>query len=558
LYRFSQKIFKSAFICDICGKKPLPFQKMRNYYITGLFIVTPVLFTRCGADNRNQEGSRPNILIAIGDDISWPHMSGYGCRFVNTPGFDGVAKNGILFNNAYTPNAKSAPSRACLLTGRNTWQLEEACNHVPFFPPKFTSFFESLASHGYFTGYTAKGWAPGVALDSSGKARELTGKVFNKRKTTPPASGISNNDYASNFQDFLDAREPGKPFCFWYGSSEPHRRYEYGSGVSKGGKDLADTDPVFKFWPDNDTVRNDVLDYAFEVEYFDSHLIRMLDLLENRGELVNTIVIVTGDNGMPFPRVKGNSYEYSNHMPLAIMWGKGIKNPGRVVDDLVSFIDFAPTILDVAGIDESESGMQKIEGTSLTNIFRSGRSGLVDKSRDHLLIGQERHDVGRPGDQGYPVRGIIKDGFLYLRNFEPDRWPVGNPETGYLNTDGGPTKTLILKMNRRNMARNLWELNFGKRVEEELYNIAEDRECIVNLAGQPKYEKLKNALNDQMVRELTEQGDPRILGNGDIFDNYVYAEERVRNFYTKYLNGNLPKSAAGWVDSTDFEPFINE
>ena len=176
----------------------------------------------------------------MGDDISFPHMSAYGTTWVKTPGFDRVAAEGILFNNAYTPNAKSSPSRACFLTGRNSWQLEEAGNHVPFFPPKFKTFMEALDQNGYHTGYTAKGWAPGVANDSTGQPRLMTGMAFNSKTTDPPADGISNIDYAGNFSDFLDARKDNKPFCFWYGSKEPHRKYEYGSGIKKGGKQLQD------------------------------------------------------------------------------------------------------------------------------------------------------------------------------------------------------------------------------------------------------------------------------------------------------------------------------
>jgi arylsulfatase A-like enzyme len=203
---------------------------MNKIRLTSLLILSPLAFIQCSSE----KSISPNILIAIGDDISWPHMSAYGYTFVRTPGFDRVAREGILFNNAYIPNAKSAPSRACLLTGGNSWQLEEAGNHVPFFPPKFRTFFESLKAQGYYTGCTAKGWAPGVALDSSGKAKELTGTPFNKNKTVPPASGISHNYYAANFEDFLNSGKPGKPFCFRYGSTEPHRKYEYGSGVKKG------------------------------------------------------------------------------------------------------------------------------------------------------------------------------------------------------------------------------------------------------------------------------------------------------------------------------------
>ncbi len=522
---------------------------MNKTRLTSILILSPFAFIQCNSEKIVS----PNILIAIGDDISWPHMSAYGCSFVRTPGFDRVAREGILFNNAYTPNAKSAPSRACLLTGRNSWQLEEAGNHVPFFPQKFSTFFESLKANGYYTGCTAKGWAPGVALDSSGNARELTGRPFNKRKTVPPASGMSNNDYAANFEDFLNSREPGNPFCFWYGSTEPHRKYEYGSGVRKGGKSLSDIPATYEFWPDNDTVRNDILDYAFEIEYFDSHLVKMIDILEQRGELENTIVIVTADNGMPFPRVKGNAYELSNHMPLAVRWGKGIKKPGRKVDDLISFIDLAPTILEEAGISESQSGLQPIEGKSFADLFSLRNTRKNNKSRDHLIIGQERHDVGRPNDEGYPVRGIIKNGYLYLWNLKYDRWPAGNPETGYLNTDGSPTKTLILEMNRKGRAGDLWDLNFGKRNEEELYNIVSDPECVINLSDDTEYLALKSELRNQLENELKEQDDPRIIGKGDIFDKYPYAEEKNRDFFNRFMRGEVTRQSAGWVDSTDFE-----
>ena len=105
---------------------------------------------------------KPNILLAIADDWSWPHAGAYGCTWVKTPAFDRVAREGLLFARGYTPNAKCAPSRACLLTGRNSWQLEEAANHWCYFPEKFKSVFAALAEGGYITGHTAKGWGPGV------------------------------------------------------------------------------------------------------------------------------------------------------------------------------------------------------------------------------------------------------------------------------------------------------------------------------------------------------------------------------------------------------------
>jgi N-sulfoglucosamine sulfohydrolase len=498
-----------------------------------------------------QEGSRPNILFAIADDWSFGHAGAYGSAWVRTPAFDRVAREGILFTRAYTPNAKCAPSRAVLLTGRHSWQLEEAANHVPFFPPKFKSWAEALSEHGYVTGMTGKGWGPGVANNANGKPRQMTGRPFNDSKSPSPATGIGANDYAANFEKFLSTVPQGRPWSFWYGAHEPHRGYEYGSGVAKGGKKLSDIDRVPAYWPDNDVIRNDMLDYAYEVEHFDRHLGRMLERLSQAGALDNTIVIVTSDHGMPFPHVKGQAYEFSNHVPLAVMWRNGIEASGRTVDDYVSFVDVAPTLLDVAGVKWKDAGMQPAAGRSLLEILRSPRR-RVESTRDHVLVGKERHDVGRPDDWGYPIRGIIKDEMLYLRNYEPDRWPVGNPETGYLNCDGSPTKTEILQRRRDGRDTSLWTLVFGRRPAEELYDLKRDPFCLTNLARELQHRPRLQRLRQQMERELRAQQDPRMFGRGFLFDQYVYADEKTRNFYDRFMRGEKPR--AGWVNESDFEP----
>jgi arylsulfatase A-like enzyme len=535
-------------VAILAGNKIIPNMKLsQNLLLASGTLMMGAGFLSCQQEQKVVD-TPPNILFCIADDQSFPHAGAYGCEWVKTPAFDRVAKQGVLFTNAYTPNAKCAPSRACIITGRNSWQLEEAVNHVPFFPEKFKTYAESLKEHGYFVGNTAKGWAPGNSGMVDGKKRELLGTAFNQFKTEPPTDQISTNDYTANFEAFLKANKEGKPFCFWYGSTEPHRAYEFQSGVDKGGKNLSDIDHVFEFWPDNDTVRNDLLDYAFEIEYFDKHLERMINLMEENGMLENTLIVVTADNGMPFPRIKGQEYELSNHLPLAVMWPKGIKNPGRVIDDFVSFTDFAPTFLDVAGVLESESGMLELEGKSLLPLLFDEPEA---KGRDFMVIGKERHDMGRPNDQGYPIRGIVTDEFLYLKNFHPERWPAGNPETGYMNCDGSPTKSWILNDRRTNGTSNYWDLNFGKNQEEELYKVSEDRECLNNLANDPQYTSVKTALAEKMTAELKAEGDLRMMGQGDIFETYQYSEDATRNFYNRFMAGEKVK--AGWINQTDIE-----
>ncbi|WP_209328806.1 sulfatase family protein [Lunatimonas salinarum] len=524
--------------------KPHPYSLL-------LAVLGAAFFLACSGTTEQEAELAPNFVFAIADDASFPHMGAYGTEWVVTPAFDRVAREGILFTRAYTPNAKCAPSRSSILTGRNSWQLEEAANHVPFFPQKFGSFIEALGDHGYHTGFTGKGWAPGNPGMRDGVPRLLTGKGYQRRKLESPTAFISKNDYTANFEDFLKEIEPGKPFFFWYGSTEPHRAYAYQSGVEKGGKQLSDLDQVPSFWPDIDTVRHDMLDYAFEIEYFDKHLEQIIAILEERGELDRTVIIITSDNGMPFPRVKGNPYEMSHHMPFAVMWPKGIRNPGRVVDDFISFIDIAPTILELAGVDHAD-GMEPITGRSFTDILFSEKEGLVSTDRDRVIIGQERHDVGRPRDQGYPVRGIVTEQYLYLHNFETDRWPAGNPETGYLNTDGSPTKTVILERMRANQSKEYWYQSFGKRPQEELYLRASDPQCVNNLAENPAYQSLKETLKAQLFDQLRAENDPRMFGKGHVFDEYPYAESATANFYERFRQGE--KLRAGWVNETDFEP----
>ncbi|QTN33903.1 sulfatase [Akkermansiaceae bacterium] len=491
---------------------------------------------------------KPNILFAIADDWGL-HAGAYGTKWVKTPAFDRVAKEGVLFQNAYTPLAKCAPSRAVVITGRHPWQLEEAGNHNAYFPLKFKSWPEVLTETGWHVGITGKGWGPGEAKDADGKPRLMTGKPYNKRRAKPAASGIIPTDYAANFTDFLDDNADGKPWCFWYGSLEPHRGYEFGAGIKKGGKQLSDIDRVPGYWPDNETVRTDMLDYAHEVEHMDSHLGRMLAELEKRGLLDNTIVIVTSDHGMPFPRVKGYAYEHANHIPLAIRWPAGIAKADRVITDFVDFTDIAPTILDLAGIPEADSGMAAITGKSLRPILESEASGQIIAGRDHTLIGKERTDVGRPHDQGYPIRGIIRDGFLFLKNYEPNRWPAGNPETGYLDTDASPTKSLILELGRVDRNDRFWQLNFGKRPGEELYDLKEDPDCVTNLAEDPKLGMMRVILQNIMVAELKQQADPRMFGKGDIFDNYKPTS--YPGFYERFIKGE--KLPTGWVKPSDYE-----
>ncbi|MCP5111349.1 MAG: sulfatase [bacterium] len=470
-----------------------------------------------------QSPARPNILYVIADDWSHGHAGAYGSKWVKTPGFDRIAREGVLFNNAYTSNPKCSPSRASMLTGRNTWQLKEAVNHFSVFPSEFAVFPDLLEEAGYFVGYTGKGWGPGD-FRATGRTRNPAGPEFANHRLKPPHKGISAKDYARNFEDFLSQRPAGKPFYFWLGTHEPHRSYEDGSGI-RAGKNPADVD-LPAYYPDNATIRSDMLDYSLEVEWFDTHLTRAIAALEQAGELDHTLILVTSDHGMPFPRVKGQIYEHGFHLPLAIRWGEGIKG-GRMVDDFINVRDFAPTLLAAAGLQPAGT----MTGSSFLDILTSTASGQLDPSRRVMLTGKERHDLGRPNNWGYPVRAIRTPEFLYIRNYEPDRWPAGNPETGYRNCDGSPTKSFLLRS-----FDNFYRLSFGKRPTEELYDAKADTDNINNLADDPKYARVKRQLRERMEELLRSEGDPRLLGRADSFETITYTGRHTHSFDTWLKN----------------------
>ena len=480
-----------------------------------------LLYLTLGRSERLQD--RPNILLAIADDWSQEHAGAYGCSWVKTPTFDRIAREGVLFRNCFTSNPKCSPCRASILTGRNTWQLEEAVNHFGVFPAKFQVYPDLLEEAGYFVGYTGKGWGPGD-YQAGGFKRNPAGPAFNQFWLKHPLRGISSRDYAANFEAFLQAREPDQPFCFWYGGHEPHRGYEEGSGI-RSGKSIKDVE-LPAYYPDSDIIKSDLLDYSLEVEWFDRHLGKIVEILEEHGELDNTFILVTSDQGMPFPRVKSHIYEHGFHLPLSVRWGKGIEG-GKIIDDFINASDFAPTFLELAGLNPHP----QMSGKSFLNILESGMSGLIEKTRTCMLVGKERHDLGRPHDWGYPVRAIRTPDYLYIHNYEPDRWPAGNPETGYRVCDLGPTRSFLLRR-----FDGFYRLSFGKRPEEELYRISDDPDCVTNLADKPEFAETKEKLRREMERRLREEKDPRLLGNAAIFDTYMYGGSRGHAYDTWLQN----------------------
>jgi len=268
---------------------------------------------------------------------------------------------------------------------------------------------------------------------------------------------------------------------------------------------LEDGANLWSRWPNRFAVYPDLLAKAgyhvglkgFEIERFDRDISAMLKLLEDAGQLGNTLVVVTS-----WPaRAKG----------------------GRAVDDFVSLTDLAPTFLEAAGL----KPLPEMTGHSLLSLLTSEKSGQVEPPRNKVFFGRERHANVRAGNLGYPIRAIRTADFLYLRNFEPDRWPAGDPPLygdvdEHLSIAGSPSKQAVVEHEDKPVAKRLFELACGKRPAEELYDLSKDPWQMTNVASDPRYSGSKSKLRAELDRYLTGTKDPRAAGRGAEFDRYYY------------------------------------
>ncbi len=516
-----------------------------------LFIYTillAVLTTSCAEQPRQKK--RPNILFAISDDQSFGHTSFEGSQFINTPAFDKIAREGVYFANCYAGSPGCAPSRSSIVTGRHHWQNEQSGQHASSWLKKYVSFIDLLEANNYKTGRTGKGVSPFYYAkeekDSLFRKTDAGGIshsniAYKSGDEKPWTSKIKPLNYFENFKFFMENTPKDEPFFFWYGGHEPHRAFEDGSW-KRMGKKLEDAE-VPGFLPDNDVIRGDLLDYAVEIEWFDLHLQKMLEYLGEIGELDNTIVIVTSDNGMSFPSAKANAFEYGVHVPMAIRFPKAFPG-GRIVKDPIGFIDLAPTILELTKT--SSEGMLPLSGNSILSILESKKQEFVDDSRKYVFAGRERHSSSRYLNWGYPQRVIRGEDYIYIWNMKPDRWPTGAPQrfrpedstklynmhgldekgkfishAAYTDIDDAPSKSFIIENHEIDSIRPYFDLIHDKRPEIELYNVIDDPFCLNNLSGNPLLEEIEKELKEELKNELTKSNDPRIVGpDKEIFDSY--------------------------------------
>ncbi len=468
-----------------------------------LIVFTGATLSACNKEKNTAK--RPNFMIIMADNQSWNHLSCYGDNVVKTPTIDNLAKDGIRFTNAYCSSPSCTPARASMLTGQDIWRLGEGANLWGRLPSEYEVYPDILAKAGYLVGIQGKGWGPG-GVDESGRSKNPGGERYD------------------SFEEFYNEREDGQPFCYWFSSRDPHRPFKRNGGKKAG----IDTNKIKvpPYLPDTPDVRSDMADYYAEIQHFDKEVATFISLLKEMGQLENTVVIVCSDNGWQMPRGLGNLYDFGMRIPMIVYMPERFKG-NRVVDDFISLNDIAPTFLELAGI-EIPSYMN---AKSLVPILEAENSGIIQQDRNFIVTGRERHAYVRKNGAGYGSRAYRTKDYLYIRNYDYNNWPAGDPPL-YGDIDAHmlqypcPTKMEMLVNKHEEKMKPLFELSFGKRPAEELYDLNKDPHQMNNIAQASESRKVLEELSSKLTEHLKETGDPRELGGEMKWINADYFAEQ--------------------------------
>lgn len=512
----------------------------------------------CSSAAWSQGSERPNIVFAFADD--WGRYASVYREpnkpsindIINTPNVDALAANGVLFWDAHVSAPSCTPSRTSVLTGRHFFRNGSGSQlHSPWAGEKsadpvlqLQSYHQLLKDAGYHTGVTYKTHVAMHLFNGTESQYNQAGQTFNRFSQNVSAGKSEEerqqlkakllDEVRGNMRSFLDKRQEGQPFCWYFSPTNTHRTWVWNSAQPLWGinpDDLKGKMPTFL--PDNETVRQDMADYLGECMAVDAAIGVVVDELKQRNLFDNTILVVSGDHGAPgFPRGKTNLFNFGTNVPLVIHWPNGIKNPGRRIDNPTSLIDLAPTYLEAAGLPR-HPGMN---GKSLLPILQDGNArGVSPLGNEYVVTGRERHvDDARADYLPYPSRAIRTKDFLYIRNFKADRWPMFTPpltagEATHGDFDGGPTKRWFAEVQDQPAYTKYVDWAWGKRAAEELYDLQNDPDQLTNLANVPEFSARRTAMSEQLLGILHEGGDPRIVGEGDAFDRPPYLEAKARN-----------------------------
>lgn len=410
---------------------------------------------------------RPNFVVIIGDDIGWNDFGVYGHPAVKTPNIDALAEEGMRFDAAFLTTSSCSPSRSSIMTGRYPHNTGAAELHMPL-PEEQIIFPEKLKEAGYYTAAAGK-WHLGNAA----------------RRGFDRIEGTGNSSGSGHWLEVARERPMDRPFFLWLAAIDAHRGFDEETIEEPHRPEDVVVPP---FLPDTEATRRDLALYYDEVSRFDQYTGLVLEELERQGARDNTVVIVMSDNGRPFPRCKTMLYDSGVKTPFVVSWPAKVAG-GQESDSLVSSIDLAPTLLELAGVEAGPS----FEGVSFAPLLESPGAS----TRDAVFAEHNWHDY-----RAFE-RSVRTKNFLYIRNWLPHL-----PGTPPADASRSPTFAEMKRLAYQfELQGPQWNPLVTPRPSEELYDVKADPFQLRNLAQEPAFSEALEAMRKRQEAWAEETGD---------------------------------------------------
>lgn len=502
---------------------PTIVRSRRLHAIAGGIIVLLLSACACERSARGAEPARrPNVLWLTCEDMS-PHLGCYGEPLAKTPNLDRLARQGVRYSHAFSTSGVCAPSRSCLITGVYPGSLGTQFMRCRGTLPSFVRCFsEELRDQGYY----------------------CTNNVKTDYNFAPPASAWDESSKTAHWRN----RPAGKPFFAVFNNTVTHEgqvrlRGEAFEKIVQSVPRSDRHDPAVvvlpPYYPDTPEARQDWAQYFDAISAMDGWVGEHLARLDEAGLADDTIVFFFSDHGVGLPRAKRWLYDSGTHVPLIVRFGRNFRHlapaePGTATDRLVSFVDFAPTILSLAGAKIPEH----MQGVPFLGARQGPARQFVFGLRDRM---DESHDL---------IRSVRSRRYKYIHNDMP--WVPYAQVLTYAEL--GPTLQSMRRLHAAGQLKGPSALFFrSEKPPEELYDTEADPHELVNLAGDPNHlETLARhrARLEQWRDETLDLGlipEPDLHARCGALPPYVVARRSETAFPLKQIRRVAGLGQDGWL-----------
>jgi arylsulfatase A-like enzyme len=437
-----------------------------SYFFTALLIIQSY---SCSTDKNKK--SPPNLIVFIADDVSWDDLGCYGNEYVQSPNIDLLAKDGIVFKNAYLTTSSCSPSRNSIITGRYPHNTGAAELHsMP--PIDMISLPEILKSKGYFTLQAGKFHMGDYAL-----------RGFDEVHDDRIINGKGGEEY---WEEAIENTTNDQPFFMWLASYDAHRAW--GENQFTGTHKVNEI-KVPEYLIDGPETRLDLVNYYDEITRFDYYIGEVVKKLKEKGVFENTVIVIMADNGRPFPHSKTRVNHQGVKTPFIVHYPKEISTRNTVNESLVSAVDIAPTLIDLAGIDP----IDRFQGVS----FKKLLLGATDRFRNYVFAEHNWHDY-----EAYE-RMVSSKNYMYIKNERPQF-----AQRGPLDAVNSPTYTELKKALKDGLiTERQADIFLAPRPNEELYDLINDPYQFNNLMLGSKIPKIYFTLKQKLEEWSIATGD---------------------------------------------------